>query len=115
MDKLAEAIANGGADTDLSGSATASWNGTGGGSATVVIAPDEEVGRIRSVKRKLKLDLELAQQYFFGYTPGSTPTDLRGKQLSINENKIFNDDEYEYETIGIHFLAELGRELTLNN
>jgi len=56
---------------------------------SLVIAPDEEVGRIRSVKRKLKLDLELAQQYFFGYIPGSPPTDLAGKKLSINENKIF--------------------------
>jgi type IV pilus assembly protein PilM len=57
---------------------------------SLVIAPDEEVGRIRSVKKKLKLDLELAQQYFFGYIPGSTPTDVSGKKLSINENKIFS-------------------------
>lgn len=31
--------------------------------------------------------------------------------LLVNENKIFNDDNYEYETIGIPFLAELGRQL----
>ena len=56
---------------------------------SLVKAPNEEVGRIRSVKRKLKLDLELAQQYFFGYIPGSTHLDGEGKKLSINENKIF--------------------------
>ena len=56
---------------------------------SLVKAPDEEVGRIRSVKKKLKLDLELAQQYFFGYIPGSTPLDVAGKKLRINENKIF--------------------------
>jgi type IV pilus assembly protein PilM len=56
---------------------------------SLVKAPDEEVGRIRSVKKKLKLDLELAQQYFFGYIPGSTPPGVEGKKLSINEDKIF--------------------------
>jgi type IV pilus assembly protein PilM len=55
----------------------------------LVKAPDEDVGRIRAVKKKLKLDLELAQQYFFGYTPGATPEDEAGRKLSINENKIF--------------------------
>ncbi|WP_431156894.1 serine hydrolase [Winogradskyella poriferorum] len=35
--------------------------------------------------------------------------------IHVNENKIFNDDNYEYESIGIPFLAELGRELVLNN
>lgn len=29
--------------------------------------------------------------------------------LIVNENQIFNDDQYEYESIGIPFLAELGR------
>ncbi len=29
--------------------------------------------------------------------------------LSVNENQIFNDGNYEYEEIGIPFLAELGR------
>jgi type IV pilus assembly protein PilM len=56
---------------------------------SLVKAPNEEVGRIRSVKKKLKLDLDLAQQYFFGYIHGSTPLDVRGKKLSVNENKIF--------------------------
>jgi hypothetical protein len=56
---------------------------------SLIKAPDEEVGRIRSVKRKLKLDLELAQRYFFGYIPGAPPLDVEGKKLSINENKIF--------------------------
>lgn len=37
--------------------------------------------------------------------------------LLVNENRIFNDGEYQYDTIGIPFLAELGRELlqTLKN
>jgi type IV pilus assembly protein PilM len=56
---------------------------------SLVKAPDDELGRIRSVKKKLKLDLELAQQYFFGYVPGSTPLVVAGKKLRINENKIF--------------------------
>ena len=55
----------------------------------LVKAPDEDVGRIRAVKKKLKLDLELAQQYFFGYTPAATPEEEAGRKLSINENKIF--------------------------
>ena len=33
--------------------------------------------------------------------------------IHVNENQIFNDDTYEYETIGIPFLAELGRQLVL--
>ena len=56
---------------------------------SLVKSPDEEVGRIRSVKRKLKLDLELAQQYFFGYMPGAPAQGAAVKNLSINENKIF--------------------------
>jgi len=31
--------------------------------------------------------------------------------LLVNENGVFNDDIYEYETIGIPFLAELGRKV----
>jgi len=33
--------------------------------------------------------------------------------IHVNENQIFNDDKYEYESIGIPFLAELGRQLVL--
>ena len=33
--------------------------------------------------------------------------------IHVNENQIFNDDTYEYESIGIPFLAELGRQLVL--
>jgi hypothetical protein len=29
--------------------------------------------------------------------------------LQVNENQIYNDDTYEYDTIGLPFLAELGR------
>src|SRR5690606_1330624 len=37
--------------------------------------------------------------------------------LLVNENRIFNDGEYQYDTVGIPFLTELGRELlqTLKN
>ena len=56
---------------------------------SLVKAPDEDVGRIRAVKKKKRLDLELAQKYFFGYIQGTTPQDAAGKQLSINEGKIF--------------------------
>ena len=31
--------------------------------------------------------------------------------ILVNENGIFNDDEYEYEEVGLPFLASLGREL----
>ena len=31
--------------------------------------------------------------------------------LLVNQNKIFNDDQYEYEEVGIPFLAALGREI----
>lgn len=31
--------------------------------------------------------------------------------IHVNKNRIFNDDNYEYDTIGIPFLAELGRQL----
>ncbi len=31
--------------------------------------------------------------------------------ISVNENGIYNDDNYEYDTIGIPFLAQLGREI----
>lgn len=32
--------------------------------------------------------------------------------IHVNENEIFNDNNYEYESVGIPFLAELGRQLT---
>jgi hypothetical protein len=31
--------------------------------------------------------------------------------ILVNKNQIFNDDTYEYEEIGLPFLAELGRQL----
>ncbi|WP_046757493.1 serine hydrolase [Kordia jejudonensis] len=31
--------------------------------------------------------------------------------IHVNENRIFNDDTYEYDEIGIPFLAELGRQI----
>ena len=31
--------------------------------------------------------------------------------IKVNNNRIYNDDKYEYDTIGFAFLAELGREI----
>ena len=36
---------------------------------------------------------------------------LLSATILVNDNEIFNDDQYEYESIGIPFLAALGREL----
>ncbi|MBE15959.1 MAG: hypothetical protein CL867_06890 [Cytophagaceae bacterium] len=36
---------------------------------------------------------------------------LLSATVLVNENGIFNDDQYQYESIGIPFLAQLGREL----
>lgn len=33
--------------------------------------------------------------------------------IHVNKNRIFNDDVYEYDTVGIPFLAELGRQLVI--
>jgi YD repeat-containing protein len=47
LDKLAEPIASGGAATDLSGdNPYKKWNGQGGGSASVVISPDEKTMQV---------------------------------------------------------------------
>lgn len=35
--------------------------------------------------------------------------------LIVNKDKIFNDDNYEYDTVGLPFLAELGRQLYSKN
>ncbi len=58
-------------------------------SLSLVKSPNEDVGRIRAVKKKLKLDLEVAQKYFFGYIHESPLVDADGKKLGINENKVF--------------------------
>ncbi len=36
---------------------------------------------------------------------------LLSATILVNENSIFNDDTYEYDTLGIPFLAQLGREI----
>jgi type IV pilus assembly protein PilM len=56
---------------------------------SVIKSTSDEVGRIRAVKKKLKLDLELAQNYFFGYIHDSKPLEAEGKKFTIKENKIF--------------------------
>ena len=55
---------------------------------SLVKSPDEDVGRIRAVKKKQKLDLEVARQYFFGYIHETAPVDAYGKELKINEDKF---------------------------
>ena len=56
---------------------------------SLVKSPSENVGRIRAVKKKLKLDLDVAQNYFFGYIHESPPVDTEGKKIGINENRVF--------------------------
>ncbi|MDH3797799.1 MAG: pilus assembly protein PilM [Desulfobacterales bacterium] len=56
---------------------------------SLVKSPKENVGRIRAVKKKLKLDLDVAQNYFFGYIHESPPVDTEGKKIGINENRVF--------------------------
>lgn len=56
---------------------------------SLVKSPDEDVGRIRTVKKKMKLELKAAQQYFFGYMHGEGPGDAQGQKSDIYENKVF--------------------------
>jgi len=42
--------------------------------------------------------------YFFGHV-------IINATILVNSNAIFNDDDYDYDTVGIPFLAQLGREL----
>jgi hypothetical protein len=56
---------------------------------SLVKSPSEDVGRIRAVKKKLKLDLDIAQNYFFGYIHEPAPAGTDGQRLGINENKVF--------------------------
>ncbi len=56
---------------------------------SLVKSPDEEVGRIRAVKKKLKLDLKAAQQYFFGYIHEPLEGETQKRALGIDENKVF--------------------------
>jgi len=56
---------------------------------SLVKSPTEDVGRIRAVKKKLKLDMDVAQKYFFGYIHEPVPLDEQGKKLGINENRVF--------------------------
>jgi type IV pilus assembly protein PilM len=56
---------------------------------SLVKSPSENVGRIRAVKKKLKFDLDVAQNYFFGYIHESPPVDTEGKKIGINENRVF--------------------------
>lgn len=56
---------------------------------SLVKSPDEDVGRIRAVKRKLKLDLKSAQEYFFGYLREPGAGGARAPKLDVDENKVF--------------------------
>ena len=56
---------------------------------SLVKSPNEDVGRIRSVKKKLKLDLKSAQQYFFGYLNAPGAEDVQAQELDIDEGKVF--------------------------
>jgi type IV pilus assembly protein PilM len=56
---------------------------------SLVKSPSNDVGRIRAVKKKLKLDLDAAQNYFFGYIHESTTADTGGGKTGINESRVF--------------------------
>ena len=56
---------------------------------SLVKSPDEEVGRIRAVKKKLKLDLKSAQQYFFGHFQEQGVSKAQQQNLDVDESKVF--------------------------
>ncbi len=56
---------------------------------SLVKSPDEDVGRIRAVKKKLKFDLKSAQEYFFGYLREPGAGVAKSQKLDIDENKVF--------------------------
>jgi type IV pilus assembly protein PilM len=56
---------------------------------SLVKSPDEDVGRIRAVKKKLKLDLKAAQEYFFGYLREPGADAVQTQKLNIDEDKVF--------------------------
>jgi type IV pilus assembly protein PilM len=56
---------------------------------SLVKSPDEDVGRIRAVKKKLKLDLKSAQEYFFGYFREPSAGAAQTQRMDIDENKVF--------------------------
>ena len=45
------------------------------------------------------------------YDPDNDVEFILSATLLVNENEIFNDNQYEYDSIGIPFLAELGRQI----
>ena len=57
---------------------------------SLVKSPNEDVGRIRAVKKKLKLDLKSAQQYFFGHPDAPDAGDAQQQKLGIDENNVFH-------------------------
>ena len=56
---------------------------------SLVKSPDQEVGRIRAVKKKLKLDLKSAQEHFFGYLHEPSVGAAQTQKLDTDENKVF--------------------------
>ena len=56
---------------------------------SLVKSPEEEVGRIRSVKQKIKLDLKTAQEHFFGQFHLTGTDAAQQQKFDIDENKIF--------------------------
>ena len=56
---------------------------------SLVKSPDEDVGRIRAVKKKMKLDVKSAQQYFFGYLREPSAGADQTQSIDVDENKVF--------------------------
>ncbi|PJB12797.1 MAG: hypothetical protein CO119_04920 [Flavobacteriales bacterium CG_4_9_14_3_um_filter_40_17] len=71
----------------------------------------------KTIPKSIKIYNKVGDAY--GYlTDVAYIVDLKNKvefmlsaTIHVNKDEIFNDDNYEYETVGIPFLAELGRQL----
>ena len=56
---------------------------------SIAKSPTKDSARIRAIKRKLKNELELAHQLFFGVIHDSNPSVLDERQRLLKEDKIF--------------------------
>lgn len=56
---------------------------------TLAKSPTSDQGRIRAIKMRLKQELDIAQNVFFGPIHGAAAADGQDKQLAIKEERIF--------------------------
>ena len=57
---------------------------------SIAKSPTKDPARIRAIKKKLKNELEQAQQHFFGVIHDRAPSPLDESQRLLKEDKIFN-------------------------